>query len=253
MGVAHPFYFGVVSKFYWKSDEKWTKVGRVKASDPEILACVPEALDPAGFNSAASLPYSLTTDHIALAMGEFLDFLRFVNTRLNDEKMPRLETIMMPANFSSLVGEFMNAGIPKYCNTLVKNRYHNGHPDMVPAGMFPGDSVQHATEGIEIKASRYGRGWQGHNEEDTWLMVFVYGSNRPKDGALNARPFKFLEVLGAPVIKDDWAYSGRSETSRRTITASVKPAGYAKMAENWIYRAPDFKIPKNPVQSKPAR
>jgi len=62
-------------------------------------------------NPAAILPYGLTTGHIAKAMKDFLDFLRFINTRLNDEKLPRLESIIMSANFSSLVGEFMNAGI----------------------------------------------------------------------------------------------------------------------------------------------
>jgi len=36
----------------------------------------------------------------------------------------------------------------KYCKTLAKNTYHNGHPDTIPAGVFPGDSVQHAAEGI---------------------------------------------------------------------------------------------------------
>ena len=95
---------------------------------------------------------------------------------------------MMSANFSSLVGEFMNAGIPKYCKTIVKNKHFNGHPDMIPAGMFPGDDVQHASEGIQIKASRYGKGWQGHNPEDTWLMVFIYDSNRTTDyGRIRSR------------------------------------------------------------------
>jgi len=210
----------------------------VKTPDAESLACTPRAVDLSGFNPAAILPYNLTTDHIAGAMADFLNFLRFVNTRLNDEKMPRLESIMMSANFSSLVGEFMNAGIPKYCKTLVKNAYHNGHPDMIPAGAFPGDSVQHAAEGIEIKASRYAKGWQGHNAEDTWLMVFVYDSNRVRDGADNPRPFQFVSVLGARLVKADWLFAGRSATSRRTITASVKPSGYAKMNANWIYRAP---------------
>ncbi len=231
-------------------DKDRIKSRNVKAPHPETFACTPKAVDPAGFNSAAILPYGLTTDHIARAMTDFLDFLRFVNTRLNDEKMPRLESIMMSANFSSLVGEFMNAGIPKYCKTLVKNKYHNGHPDMIPAGRFIGDSVQHAAEGIEIKASRYERGWQGHNAEDTWLMVFVYDSNRVKDGTDNPRPFQFLRVLGARLVKTDWLFAGRSETSRRTITASVTPAGYAKMAANWIYKAPTFKTPKNPARSK---
>ncbi len=224
----------------------------MKAAHPETLACTPVAVDPAGFNPIVVLPYGLTTDHIARAMTDFLNFLRFINTRLNDEKLPRLESIIMSANFSSLVGEFMNAGIPKYCSTLVKNKYHNGHPDMIPARSFPGDSVQHAAEGIEIKASRYGKRWQGHNVEDTWLMVFVYDSNRVRDGAENPRPFRFLEVLGARLVQADWLFAGRSPTSRRTITASVRPSGYTKMAANWIYRAPILKTPKTPAQRKPA-
>ena len=206
-------------------------------ADLELLACTPAPIDPAGFNRDVVLPYGLTTDHIASAMIEFLNFLGFINTRLNAEDIPRLESIMMSANFSSLVGEFMSAGIPKYCRTIVKNRYHNGHPDLIPAGMFPGDSVQHATEGIEIKSSRYDKGWQGHNPEDTWLMVFIYGSNRPRDAGRNPHPFKFLQVVGARLVKSDWLFAGRSATSRRTITASVTRTGYEKMLANWIYRS----------------
>jgi hypothetical protein len=70
-------------------------------------------------------------------------------------------------------------------------------------------------------------------------MVFVFDSNRPSDSAQQILPrsFRFLEVLTAPLTKEDWAYSGRSETSRRTITASVTPSGYEKLSGNWIYRA----------------
>jgi len=111
--------------------------------------------------------------------------------------------------------------------------------------MFPGNSVQHASEGIEIKASRYEKGWQGHNPEDTWLMVFVYDSNRPRDTmSHNQRPFQFLAVLGERLVKADWLFTGRSETSRRTITASVTTSGYNKMIANWIYRAPRLKTPE---------
>jgi hypothetical protein len=222
----------------------------VKAPNLERLACSPVAVNPAGFNPAVILPYGLTTDHIAGAMTDFLYFLRLVNTGLHAEKIPRLEAIMMSANFSSLVGEFMNAEIPKYCKTLVKNKHFNGHPDMIPAGMFPGDDAQHAAEGIEIKASRYERGWQGHNAEDTWLMVFVYDSNRPVDFEANPKPFQFVGVLGERIVKADWLFAGRSDTSRRTITATVTPTGYAKMNANWIHRAPLLKTQKIPAQSK---
>lgn len=204
----------------------------------ERAACTPETVAQSGFNPNVDLPYGLTTEHVRLAMLDFTDFLGFVNQQLNTKEMDRLEGIVMPANFSSIVGEFMGSRIPKHCPTIVKNAYHNGHPDLIPAGMFPNDSVQHATEGVEIKASRYLRGWQGHNPENAWLMVFVFDSNRPTDFATEPKAFRFVMVLGARLTEEDWLFSGRSDTSRRTITASVTRTGYAKMMANWIYKAP---------------
>jgi len=207
-------------------------------NDAEKLACIPVPINPKGFNAVAKLPYGLSTANVFQAMQAFVDFLEFVNTQLNSKELQRLESMLMPANFSSMVGEFMKASIPKYCSTLVANEYHNGHPDLIPSGMFLRNAVQHATEGIEIKASRYLKGWQGHNAEDAWLMVFVFDTNRPKDEGLEVvpRPFKFIKVVGAQLTKSDWLFSGRSETSRRTITASVTASGFQKMESNWIYR-----------------
>ena len=137
------------------------------------------------------------------------------------------------------MGEFMNIGLAKFCPTLVKNRYHNGHPDLIPEGMFPGDSVQHSKDGIEIIASRYGKAWQGHNPEDCWLMVFIFESGRPSDQKKGVAliPFRFIAVYGAQLTKKDWCFSGRSSTSRRTITASVADTGFKKMTTTWIYRS----------------
>lgn len=208
------------------------------SSPDEVAACTPVPLDAASFNPKAHLPYGLTVQHIRQAMAGFLDFLGFVNQQLNSRGLPRLESFLMPANFSSIVGEFMSLTIPRYCTGLVKNRYHNGHPDLVPSGVFPGDAVQHDTRGIEVKASRHQRGWQGHNPENVWLLVFVFDSNTARDEhlALPPKPFRFLKVVGAQLAKADWSFSGRSEGSRRTITASVTQSGFEKMEANWIYR-----------------
>lgn len=212
------------------------------SGDLESAAGTPCPLHPGGFNPKAILPYGLTTGHVHAAMNDFVNFLGFINLQLHTREIERLETMLMPANFSSIVGEFMSSSIPKHCPTIVKNQYHNGHPDMIPKGRFPNDAVQHADEGIEIKGSRYLKGWQGHNPEDTWLMVFAFDSNRPADAAkgIAPRPFKFVMVVGARLTKEDWLFAGRSETSRRTITASVTKSGYEKMMANWIYRAPDL-------------
>lgn len=145
----------------------------------------------------------------------------------------------MPANFSSIVGEFMGSAIPQHCPTLVKNQYHNGHPDLIPAKKYKNDAVQHGQEGLEIKGSRYLRGWQGHNAEKTFLMVFCFESGRPNDSLKGVadKPFRFLLVAAAQLEVEDWTFAGRSEKSRRTITAAVNNAGYKKMMDNWIYRA----------------
>ena len=210
------------------------------STSQEQIACSPLPVMPDCFNAEADLLYGCTTEHIRLAMNDFAQFLGFVNQQLQTRQMPRLESILMPANFSSMVGEFMVRGIAEHCPGLVKNQYHNGYPDLIPSGHFPTDSVQHGDQGIEVKASRYNKGWQGHNPEDTWLMVFVFDSNRPVDPmkGIPPKPFGFVIVVGARLTQDDWRFSGRSGTSRRTITAGVTDSGYQKMIANWIYKAP---------------
>ena len=118
-------------------------------------ACTPRPLNTNGFNPNCALLYGLSPEHVHRAMQEFLDFLGFLNQQLNSREMPRLESFLMPANFSSMVGEYMNVTIPKYCPTLAKNQYHNGRPDLIPVGVFANNAVQHSTEGIEIKGSRH--------------------------------------------------------------------------------------------------
>ncbi len=207
----------------------------------DLAHCVPEIPSIDWFNPNAKVPCGVTVDHIRSAMVEFTEFLGFIDTQLVTKGMARFEDMLMPANFSSIVGEFMTASIPKFCSTVAKNAYHNGHPDLVPAGKYPNNSAQHAgADGIEVKSSRYLKGWQGHNPEDSWLMVFVFEGGRPTDKAkgISAKPFRFLMVCGALLDKSDWRYAGRSATSRRTITASVTKTGYTKMMANWIYRAP---------------
>lgn len=204
----------------------------------ERMVCHPAPVKRDKFNESAIIPYGCTIDHIYQAMNEFLGFLGFINAQLNTKGIQRFESMLMPANFSSMVGEFLISTIPKYCPSLAKNQYHNGHPDLLPKGKFASESIQHGTEGIEIKASRYSRGWQGHNAEECWLMVVVFASNRPTDSVKKVPPipFRFRSVFLGRLTLADWSFSGRSTKSRRTITASVTRLGYEKMTQNWIYR-----------------
>jgi hypothetical protein len=204
----------------------------------ELDACTPDPLTPDGFNDHARLPYDCTLDHIRSAMQEFLNFLGFINMQLHTKDIARLESMLIPAGFSSLVGEFFVSTLPRFSAGLAKNNYHNGHPDLVSAGMYPDNASQYGHLGIEVKASRYERGWQGHNAEESWLLILVYTASRPSDKHKNVRPvpFRYDAVYGAQLERRDWTFSGRSSESRRTITASVNPTGYEKMVANWIYR-----------------
>jgi hypothetical protein len=207
----------------------------------DLTFCKPERPILANFNAGARIPLGVSIEHVFHAMVDFTDFLETANTALAVKKMERLEDMLMSANFSSMVGEFITSNLPKHCPRVAKNTYHNGHPDILPAGKYPKDAAQHAgSDGIEVKASRYLRGWQGHNQEDAWLMVFVFESGRPSDGGKGKKMgcFRFLAVYGDMLQKEDWKFDGRSATSRRTITATVLPSGYEKMTKNWIYRAP---------------
>jgi hypothetical protein len=206
----------------------------------ELLACTPRPVSPDGFNHNAVLPFGLTTEHIRHAMNDFIRLMRVANVQLHSEGIQRLETILAPANFSGMVGDFMAATIPNYCAGLAKNMHHNGHPDMIPRGRFANDSVLYAHEGIEIKASRYIAGWQGHNPENAWLMVFVFDSNRPNDSlkGVAPKPFRFQMVAGAQIIEADWGVAERKKGGRRTPTAGVLRTGREKMMANWIYKDP---------------
>lgn len=203
----------------------------------EEQAVVPVHVQRAWLNPACHLPYGLEADAVWQAMRDFVEFLGFINQQLFSKGFPRLESFLMPASFSSLVGEFMNITIPTYCQTLAKNRFHNGHPDLVPRGLFQDDSVQFSHEGVEIKGSRHSGGWQGHNPEAVWLMVFHFESNTANDAMKNVGPrrFRFRAVYAARLEEADWNFSGRSATSRRTITASVNQRGVARMKANWVY------------------
>jgi len=110
----------------------------VSAEDElERAACTLVPVRKDKFNAGAVLPYGLTIEHVYLAMNEFVNFLGYINQQLNSKSIQRFESMLMPANFSSMVGEFMTSTIPKHCTTLAKNQYHNGRTRPAPEGTVP--------------------------------------------------------------------------------------------------------------------
>jgi hypothetical protein len=201
----------------------------------------PEPPEKNGFNPRATIPFGVTTDHLYESMKDFTGFVEFVDTQLRAQEMARFEDILMAANFSSLVGEFMSRTIPKHCKTVVKNNRFNGHPDILPAGKYPHDSVRRAgIDGIEIRASRYLKSWQAHKAEDMWLMMFVFQSGRVNPKVTEQVGFKFLIVAGGLLTKADWPAT-RSETGHAMTEESVTTTAAQRMMSNWIYKCKELR------------
>lgn len=197
---------------------------------PDTASCV----DRAFLNPNAILPYNVTPDQIYSAMVKTCSFLDAINSFLRDRGYPNLQDLILGNSFSGLISELLVRHIAECCPTLARNRYVGGHPDLLPLGLYPNDSVLKGNEGIEIKTSRQAGGWQGHNPEDVHIMVFRY--------TLDGGEFRFVEVLAAKLTKNDWSFSGRKGASRRTPTASITASGVEKLRANPIYRDPAYAI-----------
>jgi hypothetical protein len=117
---------------------------------------------------------------------------------------------------------------------LAVNRYHNGHPDLIPAGIYANDTVKAGEEGVEIKATK-GRGAvDTHGARNAWLCVFRYAVDSETEPAVARKPTRFVEILLAKLTVDDFRRNQRSELGTRT--ASPNRGGIARLRLNWIYR-----------------
>lgn len=194
-------------------------------------------LNPDGFRHTAVLPYGMTIDEVRRAMDEVYDFLHFVNNALVSNGLDRLEDTILGNSFSGIVSELCVRGISRHSHVLIRNRKIGGHPDLIPRGRYPNDAVLKASEGVEVKASIQRGGWQGHNPERVWVMIFQYAVDTATEPVENRQPLVFLKVLAAQLEESDWSFSGRTGTSRRTPTASILKSGTQRLCANPIYAA----------------
>jgi hypothetical protein len=95
--------------------------------------------------------------------------------------------------------------------TLEANLKVGGYPDLLPEDHYSSRYVLKGDAGIEVKASIQKGGWQGHNPEDAWVMIFRYTVGKQDKG--ESMPLTFIEILCARLKKSDWSFSGRKGTS----------------------------------------
>ena len=182
------------------------------------------------------LPYGLRLRDFEIAMQDVYDFFYDVNRSLVDRNLSRLDDMLRPAIMSGLLSDMLTSSLAKHSRSLVENRFHNGHPDLVVRGHYPADSVSSGSEGVEIKTTRKrGGAVDTHGARDQWMCVFVYEVDAVTEPARDRRPMSFQEVYLGKVVRDDFRRNARGELGTRTAT--LHKDGIEKLRSNWIYKS----------------
>ncbi len=203
----------------------------------------PTQLDPKYINRNVVLPYDLTIDEVSKAISETHRLFNGLNDFLTNSGFRPMEELLLGNFFSGILSELLVKNIARVSKTLVANLKVGGHPDLLPKGYYSSNLVLKGDEGIEVKTSIQKGGWQGHNPEDSWLLVFRYVVGIQDDDQVV--PLTFVEILCAKLTKKDWSFSGRKGTSRRTPTASITKSGVEKLRDNFLYRLPGVGVGKH--------
>ena len=200
----------------------------------------PTKLDPRYVNRRVIFPYELRVEEVEKAVAETYRLFHGLNDFLESAGFRPLEELLLGNSLSGIISEFLVKNIARSSATLEANMKVGGHPDLLPGGHYSSNLVLRGDEGIEVKSSIQRGGWQGHNPEDCWLIVFRYAIGEQDKG--ESVPLTFLEILCAKLDRADWSFSGRKGTSRRTPTASITASGVEKLRRNFLYRLPGVGI-----------
>ncbi|APT08927.1 hypothetical protein BS641_00065 [Mycobacterium avium subsp. hominissuis] len=211
---------------------------------PNFLRLAPS--DRSGLRTTAQLPvplpYHLRCEDVMRLLEDLHLLLHELNVQLHERGYERLEELLDPAGFSGLLSRAIVDGIRRQSRALDRNEYHNGYPDLVPHGVYPGNSVQHGTEGgLEVKASRYPSGWQTHGPRAGWFCIVQFILDDDTSVAIQQRaPTQIVAVMIAELAMDDWSWAPAAPGRIRSGTASVRPSGAEKLRAGAVWVHPGY-------------
>jgi hypothetical protein len=191
------------------------------------------------WNYRCQLHYGLETDQVRLAVEEVYNFFYRINSLLvEQEGLDFFKSLVLGNILSGIMSELLAKRISVHAPTLTRNLFVGGPPDLIPSGIYPNSSVLRGNEGIEVKTSRQDGGWQGHNSEVEWLMVFRYKMGDQTQPFEERQPVQFVQILIAHLELDDWSLAERGPESRRTRTTAINRGGMHKLRINPVYQDP---------------
>lgn len=186
------------------------------------------------FNPKAILPYNLRLKDFEMAMQDIYDFFYDINKGLTRRGLLRLDDMLRPAIMSGLLSDMLTASLAKHSRSLSVNLYHNGHPDLIVNGVYPGNRVKSGEQGVEIKTTRKSGGAvDTHGARNQWMCVFVYEVDCSTEPAKNRETMTFREIYLGKVVTDDFRKNPRGELGTRTAT--LHRSGIEKLRRNWVY------------------
>jgi hypothetical protein len=192
-------------------------------------------IDDNKFNKNLILPFQLRLQDFKMAMQDVYDFFFDVNSHLTEKGLQRLDEMLRPAIMSGVLSDMITGSLAKHSRTLTENKYFNGHPDLIVQGIYPGNSIQSGTEGVEIKATRKtGGAVDTHGARDQYMCVFVYEIDSATEPVCMRHPMMFSEIYIGKVSVDDFRKNPRGELGTRTAT--LHKNGIFKLRQNWVYR-----------------
>lgn len=192
------------------------------------------SVDPSKFNSNAVLPYALRILDFQAAMQDVYDLFFDLNGLLLDRGLQRLDEMLRPAAMSGIISDLLTASLAKHARSLTANQYFNGHPDLVVAGVYPNNTVQAGSDGVEIKSTRKAGGAvDTHGARDQWMCVFVYQVDNDTEPVRDRAPMTFTEVYLGHVTVADFRKNPRSDLGTRTAT--LHREGIKLLRSHWVY------------------
>jgi hypothetical protein len=137
--------------------------------------------------------------------------------------------------YTVLLSDLLTEALSSHAAGLVKNRHSNGHPDLLPAGRYPGDSALGAEEGVEVKVTKKAGGAVDmHSDRPAWYCVFRYVADYTTEPVVAREPTHFTDVWLARLDERDFRKNPRGP--RGTRTATPHREGVLRLRAGWLYR-----------------
>lgn len=176
-------------------------------------------------------------------MDDLYETIYSVNSGLINRGLLRIEESLRGANYTAFVSDLLVVAIANHAMGLTRNLFPNGHPDLIPPGVFSNNSIQSADQGVEVKATR-GRGpaVDMHAGRRAWYCVFRYAVDEVTEPIMAREPTRFTHIWLAELEAEDFRHNPRlSPASTRTTTPNAQ--GATKLRAGLLYLGDGWPAP----------